>query len=102
APAATSAPAPAATTAPAAAATTAPAAAAQGAPATAAPAAAKPAGGSKVELVFSNWNDDTYGKGREEEKLKLFTDKNPNVTVNMRLFRQNYRDTLLTQLAGGQ
>ena len=74
------------------------------APTTAAPAAAavKPAGGNKVELVFSNWNDDAFSKTREEEKLKLFTDKNPNVTVNMRLFRQNYRETLLTQIAGGQ
>src|SRR5881396_3858872 len=64
----------------------------------AAPAAAtKPAGTNQVELVFSNWNDDTYGRFREEEKIKLFNDKNPNVKVNMRLFRQNYRDTLLTQ-----
>ncbi|HEV8638481.1 MAG TPA: hypothetical protein VG370_30060 [Chloroflexota bacterium] len=65
-------------------------------------AAAKPAGTNQVELVFSNWNDDTYGRFREEEKIKLFNDKNPNVKVNMRLFRQNYRDTLLTQIAGGQ
>jgi multiple sugar transport system substrate-binding protein len=68
-----------------------------------APAAAQPAAsGNKVELVFSNWNDDAFSKTREEEKLKLFTDKNPNITVNMRLFKQNYRDTLLTQIAGGQ
>jgi multiple sugar transport system substrate-binding protein len=98
-PAATSAPAPAqaAPATPAAAATTAPAAA--GATPTAGPSTI---GKGQVELVFSNWNDDTYGRFREEEKIKLFTEQNDRVKVTLRLFRQNYRDTLLTQIAGGQ
>src|SRR5262249_50091705 len=81
--------------------TTAPAAAAPGAPATA-PAGPSTIGKGQTELVFSNWNDDTYGRFREEEKIRLFTDKNDKVKVTLRLFRQNYRDTLLTQIAGGQ
>ena len=79
-----------------------PAAAAAPTPTSAPAAAPKPAAKGTVELVFSNWNDDTYGRFREEEKVKLFNEKFPDVKINMRLFRQNYRDTLLTQIAGGQ
>ncbi|MBI2940182.1 MAG: hypothetical protein HYY04_07045, partial [Chloroflexi bacterium] len=67
---------------------------------TVAAAAPKPAA-KEVELTFSNWNDDTYGRFREEEKVKLFNQKYPNIKINLRLFRQNYHETLLTQLAGG-
>jgi multiple sugar transport system substrate-binding protein len=101
----TTAPAAAPTQAPAAAATkpaAAPAAAPTTAPTTAPAAAPKPAAKGPVELVFSNWNDDTYGRFREEEKVKLFNEKYPDIKINLRLFSQNYNDTLITQIAAGQ
>lgn len=81
--------------------TAAPAAAPTTAPAPAAAPAPKVASGAPVELTFTNWNTDTYGKFREEEKVKLFNQQYPNIKINFRLFSADYQQTLVTQLAGG-
>lgn len=70
----------------------------------AAPQAANPpAAAGPVELVESSWATDTYGMFREQERLDLFAKAYPDshITVKLRNVGQNYRDQILTQLAGG-
>lgn len=56
-----------------------------------------------VELVESSWATDTYGMFREQERVDLFAKTYPDakIKVNLRNIGQNYREQILTQLAGG-
>lgn len=56
-----------------------------------------------VELVWTSWATDTYGMFREQERIDLWKKLHPEskLVINMRNIGQNYREQVLTQLAGG-